>query len=104
MEFSAVQPDGSTRLLDVKDFIPDSMIKSQEIKVSVSGGSAGGTGGGTSSCTVTFNSMGGSRIDSVSVDRNGTLKEPKERRATVLSLAAGSQIENVRRSMISVQR
>ncbi len=77
MEFPSVQPDGSTRLLDVKDFIPDSMVKSQEIEVNVSGGSAGGVGGGgTSSYTITFDSMGGSKIDSIRVSRNGTVKEP----------------------------
>ena len=79
MEFSSVQPDGSTKLLNVKDFIPDSMVKSQEIKVNVSGGSGstGGGGGGTSSYTVTFDSRGGSKIDSIRISRNSTVKEPE---------------------------
>ena len=80
MEFSSVQPDGSTKLLNAKDFIPDSMVKSQEIKVNISGGSGstGGGGGGISSYTVTFDSQGGSKIDSIRVNRNETVSKPAD--------------------------
>ena len=40
--------------------------------------SGGGGGGGVTSCTVTFDTQGGSMIDSVRVNRNTTVEEPKE--------------------------
>lgn len=71
MEFSAIQPDGATKLLDVRNFIPDSMLKSQEITVNV------GSGGTTAAAyTVKFDTLGGSKVDSVRVEKNGKLKAP----------------------------
>lgn len=77
MEFVSVLSDGSTVVRDMRDMVPDSMIKSQEISVNVSsGGSIGG--GGITSYTVTFDTQGGSLINSVRVNKNSMVAKPAD--------------------------
>lgn len=42
MEYAEILPDGSTKAGDMRDSIPDSLIKTKEINVNVSGSSGGG--------------------------------------------------------------
>ncbi|MGM9551903.1 MAG: S-layer homology domain-containing protein [Clostridia bacterium] len=75
-EWIAVLSDGSTQIKDMREAIPDSMIRSQEISVVVSS-SSGGSGGSTS-YTVSFDTCGGSAADSVSVNGNALLSKPQD--------------------------
>lgn len=77
MECVTISTDGTTKTGDMRGSIPDSMIRSQEIAVTVSDRS-GGSGGGSVSYTVTFDSQGGSKVDSVRVDKNALLSKPKD--------------------------
>lgn len=78
MEFVTIASDGATQVCDMREMIPDSMIKSREINVMVSHSSSGGSGGGNPAYTVTFDPQGGSEIDSVTVKRNEVLALPQE--------------------------
>ncbi|MGN1059727.1 MAG: Ig-like domain-containing protein, partial [Clostridia bacterium] len=67
-EWIAVLSDGATQVGDMREMIPDSMLKAQEISVTVSGSSGSSGGGGNASYTVCFDTHGGSAADNVSVN------------------------------------
>lgn len=56
--------------------VDDSLTVYAKWKKLYSGGSIGGGGGGVSSCTINFDTDGGSAIPNKSVKRNGILQEP----------------------------
>lgn len=77
-EFITIRSDGSSEITDMKNIIPDSMIKSKEISVTVSNGSSGsGSSGAEASYDITFETNGGSKLDSIKVNKNSILSEPK---------------------------